>query len=432
MSALSPDAVLQLILMVPSTGSLLPSATLRMGRTSLLMIILFLFTNPCSDLYGPDTNSRGERFEEFILQHNFHVANVGQHPTYHAFRYDADIGTCIDVTLTKGAIPIRDWTVDVTFNGSDHYSITWNVPLQFEPTKLIRPWKSADWTLFKETAANDHFDPPLTMTTRKIDRLVERIYRVINHALDAACPLRPARPKTKDILWFGKEQKRLRNRTKRKYDAYRRQPTAARRKAFIVTKRGYHKTCRKAKRSSWRRFIEKTPDEASMAFLAKLAQRKETKSINALLKQDGSRSEPGLDTIQVLAATHFPAATQGTESFIHDNAHKFETTQIRDAFQDWINPTLIKRAIKKFKPLKAAGPDNLKPIVLRHLPDNIIDMLTLVYQSCIALRYTPDIWRKTKDIFLPKPGKQLYNIGKDFRPISLSNFVLKVLERLAT
>ena len=44
MSALLPDAVVQLGLAVPSTGSLLPSATLSIGLTNLLIIILFLFT----------------------------------------------------------------------------------------------------------------------------------------------------------------------------------------------------------------------------------------------------------------------------------------------------------------------------------------------------------------------------------------------------
>ena len=47
MSALSQEAVVQLILAVPSTGSLLPSATFRMGLSNLFHKILFLFTKSC-------------------------------------------------------------------------------------------------------------------------------------------------------------------------------------------------------------------------------------------------------------------------------------------------------------------------------------------------------------------------------------------------
>ena len=44
---------------------------------------------------------------------------------------------------------------------------------------------------------------------------------------------------------------------------------------------------------------------------------------------------------------------------------------------------------------------------------------------------TPTKWKDTKLIFIPKPGKSAYNQAKAYRPISLSNYLLKTLERLA-
>lgn len=391
-------------------------------------------SNAHSTLYGPDTNARGKRFEDFIMQHNLHVENVGHEPTYHAFRYDNAIGTCIDVTISKGSVPVLGWYVDTEFNGSDHHTLRWSVPLSLPQPPMIRPWKTAKWDVFTksiEAAAND-FTVPTNLTTRKIDKLLDRVYHFINTALDIACPLREAKLTPKETKWFGKDQARFRNRTKRKYDAYRRDPTPGRRKAFVSTRRSYHKSCRKAKRSSWREFVEKTPNENNMAILAKIAQRKERRSITALRKPDNSLSEPGMDTIQVLVDTHFPAATVGVNELPHDNSHKFDTTVIQEAFKDWINTPLVRKAMKKFKPHKAAGPDNIKPIVLKYLPTNVIDILTLIFQGCIALRHTPTAWRRTKVIFLPKPGKEITDVGKAYRPISLSNFPLKTLERLVS
>ena len=54
----------------------------------------------------------------------------------------------------------------------------------------------------------------------------------------------------------------------------------------------------------------------------------------------------------------------------------------------------------------------------------------MIYKACIAQQHTPKVWRETRVIFLPKPGKDLYDIPKSYRPISLSNFPLKALERL--
>ena len=79
---------------------------------------------------------------------------------------------------------------------------------------------------------------------------------------------------------------------------------------------------------------------------------------------------------------------------------------------------------------KSPGPDDIKPIIFEHLPTNVIDHLVFLYKCTIMLRYTPIIWKGTKVIFIPKPGKNSYNIPKAFRPISLSNYFLKTLERL--
>ena len=49
-----------------------------------------------------------------------------------------------------------------------------------------------------------------------------------------------------------------------------------------------------------------------------------------------------------------------------------------------------------------------------------------------SYRHTPKAWRETEVIFLPKPGKDSYDIPKAYHPISLSIFLLKTLERLVT
>jgi hypothetical protein len=44
--------------------------------------------------------------------------------------------------------------------------------------------------------------------------------------------------------------------------------------------------------------------------------------------------------------------------------------------------------------------------------------------------YVPAIWHQVKVVFIPKPGKNSYTGPRDFRPISLTSFLLKTLERL--
>jgi hypothetical protein len=60
----------------------------------------------------------------------------------------------------------------------------------------------------------------------------------------------------------------------------------------------------------------------------------------------------------------------------------------------------------------------------------LLGLLSKVFRASIALRYVPQTWKGTKVIFIPKPGKNGHILAKDFRPISLTSFLLKSLERL--
>jgi len=88
------------------------------------------------------------------------------------------------------------------------------------------------------------------------------------------------------------------------------------------------------------------------------------------------------------------------------------------------NPDRIKWAIYSFKPFKSPGPDEFFPAQLQR------KHLTVIFHGCLALNHIPTIWLDVKVIFIPKAGKPSNTNPKDFRPISLSSFLLKNLERL--
>ena len=96
----------------------------------------------------------------------------------------------------------------------------------------------------------------------------------------------------------------------------------------------------------------------------------------------------------------------------------------------WITDNLITQAIYSFDKDKAAGPDECKPILLQHLPPPAITRLNILYTACISLGYTPSQWRTSKTIFIPKNGRSNYQDARSFRPISLTSFFFKTLEKL--
>ena len=72
----------------------------------------------------------------------------------------------------------------------------------------------------------------------------------------------------------------------------------------------------------------------------------------------------------------------------------------------------------------------LPPLALKHFPPEVIEQAVIIYKTALALSYTPCSWLTSRVVFIPKPGKERYTEPKSFRPISLSNYILKGLERV--
>ena len=80
--------------------------------------------------------------------------------------------------------------------------------------------------------------------------------------------------------------------------------------------------------------------------------------------------------------------------------------------------------------MKAAGPDDLRPIVLQNLNDESFEELKTIYRASLALGYIPKLWCKSVVVFISKPGKASYDNSKSYRPISLTCFAFKAAERI--
>ena len=96
----------------------------------------------------------------------------------------------------------------------------------------------------------------------------------------------------------------------------------------------------------------------------------------------------------------------------------------------WINLQRARKALESFGNRKAPGMDGLTPEVLKLLSDECLELLIILYDDMITLNYTPSVLRTSKVIMIPKSGKDDYSKAKSYRPISLTPFLFKLLERL--
>ena len=402
------------------------SRLVEYGLDRNMSIVIGMDSNCHSSLYSDAvTDERGNDLEDFILLHDLDIANIGFVPTFQTFRAQS----VIDVTLFKD-IAIRGWHVDQDYNASDHNTIKFQIEVEEVCPKEIRNWKEAKWQKFSDKLSKKYV-PPERMTAKKLDRELEKFYVDLEVALELACPKKERVPRVKESQWFSEKLQQLNRRVRKQYDKAMRIDTHEERDKYAILHGKFRRRCRRAKDKSWRRFVSETPDEHKMAFLSKLALHKDKLDLNVLYDSNHNVTKPGEETIRRLAEVHFPeAAIQGNfPSYNVDRAAL--STEISGKY-DYITRRKVEISLMRFKPNKAPGPDGIQPLIFKYLPEPFLDRLTFIYECCIHFRYTPRLWQESTVVFIPKPGKKDYRISKNHRPIVLSNFFLKGLERLIT
>ena len=79
---------------------------------------------------------------------------------------------------------------------------------------------------------------------------------------------------------------------------------------------------------------------------------------------------------------------------------------------------------------KTTGQDGIYPVLLQKGWESLLYPICSIYRTSLSTGYIPQAWRKARVTFVPKPGKIDYTTAKAFRPISLTSFLLKGLEKL--
>ena len=143
---------------------------------------------------------------------------------------------------------------------------------------------------------------------------------------------------------------------------------------------------------------------------------------------NGRNTDPGKETGKALLEAHYPGI-QPKQGNKYDQNKSVYTNLLSDKYS-WINIDRLNTVFRGFKAKKSPGPDSFRPQVLMQLPSNIMEFILIICKACIALHFMPTCWKNSTIIFIPNPGKTTYTDPKSFRPISLSNYLLKALEKL--
>ncbi len=88
----------------------------------------------------------------------------------------------------------------------------------------------------------------------------------------------------------------------------------------------------------------------------------------------------------------------------------------------------ILEVIKSLNISKSPGPDNIHPRVLKETADVIVHPVHLIFENSLNAGVLPDDWKLANVSPIHKKGNK--HVKENYRPISLTSIVCRVMERI--
>ena len=379
-----------------------------------------------------DCNSRGRDFAEFLATTSLEILNQGVEPTFVV----GNKQSVIDVTLASREFAnlIRDWRVMREDTLSDHRRIRFFIQCDKPAPRYCRNLKKTDWTVYdQELQQRIGLWIGRVKTLEDIEKELATVNTAIIQSFEKACPWRKVSGRTRTPGWT-RELTTLHKRSNHAFHtAYKSRKTEDW-ESYKVVRREYKRSIRKCKRDSWQTYchnIESTPEAAR---LNRLLGRQSGTSLGLVKLPSGVWTETTEETLQHLLSVHFPGCIQASQedatSGTAAGATRWVPSRSWDLAAQVITEDRISWAFKSMMPFKAPGEDGIFPALIQHGLKYLVTPLCHIFRASLALSYIPKIWQIARVAFIPKPGRMNYSEAKAFRPISLTSFLLKGMEKL--
>ena len=118
-----------------------------------------------------------------------------------------------------------------------------------------------------------------------------------------------------------------------------------------------------------------------------------------------------------------------TEEPDSDEMPFFEERDYYDALEDIeLDSNIVQEKLEKLKKNKSPGPDNMHPRVLHEIASSISYPLSIIYRTSIDTKTLPKEWKHANVSAIYK--KENKSLPSNYRPVSLTSIICKVLESI--
>ena len=383
---------------------------------------------------SPTQNARGDTLDNFVSKWGLVPINQGSAPTF----YGGTGGkTVIDITFgaPEVAAQISDWRVTSSKDtmNSDHRLIAMSLHVDVPKYEWFRDYNSVHWPTFRHKCKSIRTDISLRnyFLLQDLEDKTDVWVDTVTTVLDEMCPAKKRQIKSKISRWFSPRCEKL-WREKNRLKLLPKTPKTC--GELNAVEKEWKRVRRGAIRDTTRKLYHDSNTPQLTSKLNKIMANKPCQRISLLRRNDGVFTGSVEESINILMDKCFPGSKAYTKSYWDERMDLARLSESRGpiALKSFphVTEARMRQAINGTFSHKSSGPDQIKPMVLKHLPGCMLSDLKDIYTGCLSSGHTPLAWQKAKVCFIPKQGKPDYLSPGSFRPITLSNHPLKILEKL--
>ena len=379
--------------------------------------------------------------ENNIILGDFNLPNID----WKTLNCDRKSQRLIDISTTKSLVQIVDFPTHIKGNildlvftdrpenilnienlgnlaNSDHSIISIDILTDFFPQS--DNIFTLDWSHANNDAISNHL-LSCNFQTQFSDKSVVECWDIltdeINTAIEANVPKRKAKDPKKPV-WMTRRIIQLSRQKRRKFALYCSDRTRANHEDY----KKIEKQCRKAVRTSKRKFEKKLADNKNMKpFNSYTKGKLKTKSNIGPIIHNGSLLQDNKEMAKVFNdyfSSVFSRTINNSDAPI-DNRSNIPTLD-----RLIITENMLREKIDNLKPKFSCGPDNINNRFIKDFSKELIPALTNIFNKSLEESSLPADWKNANITPIFKKGSK--GSVSNYRPISLTSAICKILESL--
>ena len=332
----------------------------------------------------------------------------------------------LDLVLASNPNIVQGVDIGEGLSNSDHNII--RIKLGANATKsdnnrLVPDLYRGDYNKFRQLLNNTDWEGEFS--NKSMSEMWNRFKMIFEDYQQQCIPFKVIRKnKTKKPLWWTADIKRALNSKKRAFRQMKRSGREVDIECYRNIRNNVTKLIKKNKRLGEINLAKSSNKDPKKFFSYYKYNRKGQETVGPI-ENNGQIITSTLDTVNIFNryfSSVFTDENVGSYSLIN------ETGYMDNSLMPVLNRNEIKKEILNIKDRKACGPDGVTVRLLKEGGDSLVDALFLMYTASIKTGVLPEDWKLANITPVFKKGSR--KLVSNYRPISLTSLIVKVLEKL--